>query len=118
MVVTGRSIFTHFDAHVVSIYGCVVVGACVIARTDGYGIANTDAYVNASVAVYVIAVSYSFAVVVVAAYMGACLNTEVDAYVSVNVTVCVDVDVVTNMAVYMGKTARFLAKIVNIVKKL
>ena len=41
-------------------------------------------------------------VVVVAAYMGACLKTEVDvnAYVSVNVTgtVCVDIDVVTNMA--------------------
>ena len=108
---------THFHAHVVSMNGCVGVGACVIASTDGYGITNTDAYVNASVAVYVIVISYLFAGVFVAAYMVACLNAEVDVYVSVNVTgtVCVDVDVVTNMAVYMGKTARYLANIVKIV---
>ena len=56
-------------------------------------------------------VSYLFAGVVVAAYMGACLNTEVDvdAYVSVNVTetVGVDVDAITNMAVYMDKRRTF-----------
>ena len=67
---------------------------------------------------YVIVVSYLFTGVVVAAYMGACLNTDVNTYVSGNVTgaVCVDVDVVTNVAVYMGKTARFLPKTVKIVK--
>ena len=88
------------------------MGTCVIASTGGYGITNTEAYVKASVAVYVIVVSYLFAGVFVAAYLGASLNTEVDvdAFVSVNVTgtVCVDFDVVTNMVVYMGKTARLL----------